>query len=149
MPHKEFIRLIEENMYILDRLGDRLKIKHGLAFRYSRQQLATIMRLYMGGPAKLKDIARREGITVPNLCATFRKLETGGTVKRKIDENDRRNTWYALTDQGKELADRALEKFREGIEFFFNSLAQEDEKKLICALQAINEILNKMEKDNA
>lgn len=149
MPRKEFVRLIEENIYILDRLGDRLKAEHSLSTQYSRQQLATVLRLHLGGPAKLKDIARREGITAPNLCATFRKLETEGMVKRKIDETDRRNTWYAVTPEGEEVSKRALEKFREGIETFFKDLHREDEEKLVGALKTLNEVFKKMEKGNA
>ncbi|MDR0727059.1 MAG: MarR family transcriptional regulator [Rickettsiales bacterium] len=143
MPHKEFVRLIEENLYILDRLGDRLKAEHSLSTQYSRQQLATVSRLYLGGPAKLKDIARREGITAPNLCACFRKLEKEGMVRRKIDEKDRRNTWYAVTPAGEEVSRRAIEKLREGIEVFFSDISCEDEKKLVGALRILNEIFKK------
>lgn len=149
MPRKEFIHLMEENVLILDRLGDRLKAEHSLVSRYSRQQLATVLRLYLGGPAKLKDIARREGITAPNLCATFRKLESEGMVKRKIDENDRRNTWYAVTQEGEELARRAMEKFREGIEMMFANISREDEEKLNGAMKTMNEVIKRMEKNNA
>jgi DNA-binding MarR family transcriptional regulator len=149
MPRREFVRLIEENLYILDRLGDRLKAEHSLSSKYSRQQVSTILRLYMGGPAKLKDIARREGITAPNLCATFRKLETEGMVRRKIDEADRRNTWYAVTHAGESVAKLALDKLRSGIETLFSDLSHEEEKTLVEALRTMNDLLNKMEKRNA
>jgi DNA-binding MarR family transcriptional regulator len=149
MPRKEFVRLIEENLYILDRLGGRLKAKHGLNTQYSRQQLATVLRLHLGGPAKLKDIACREGITAPNLCATFRKLEKEGMVKRKVDEKDRRDTWYAVTAEGENLSKRALEKLREGIEIFFGNISSKDEEKLVGALKTMNELFRKMEKGNA
>ena len=145
MPRKEFVRLIEENILILDKLGDRLRTSPISVFGYSRQQLATIVRLHMGGRAKLKDIARREFVTTPNLCACFRKLERDGLVERTIDENDRRNTWYSLTVAGQDLAHRALDHFRESIERLFGGVNKEDEARLIGALKTMNELLSKME----
>jgi DNA-binding MarR family transcriptional regulator len=149
MPRKEFVQLMEENIYILDKLGDRLKTEHGLVSEYSRQQLAAVLRLRMGGPAKLKNIARREGITAPNLCATFRKLESERLVERRVDENDRRNTWYSVTAAGEKLSDRVLEKFREGVETLFALISKEDEARLTGAMKTMNEILKKMEYANA
>lgn len=149
MPRKEFVSLMEENVMILSRLGERLKIEPGVIADFPRQQLTTLVRLSVGGCAKLKDIARREGITPPNLCATFRKLEKDGLVERTIDENDRRNTWYSVTPNGQEVASRCMEKFREGIESLFCEIETEDEKKLTSALKTMNELLTKMEKKNA
>jgi DNA-binding MarR family transcriptional regulator len=149
MPCEDFVRLVEENMYILNRLSDRLKAWNNLSSRHSRQQLSTVMRLYFGGPAKLKDIARREGVTAPSLCATFRKLESSGMIKRRIDDRDRRNTWYAVTSEGEVLALRLLEKFREGISMFFSKLPPQDEKLMMSALRNMNDVLKRMEKNNA
>lgn len=149
MPRKEFVRLMEENVMTLNRLGEKLKIEPGVIADYPRQQLTTLVRLNIGGRAKLKDIARREGITPPNLCATFRKLEKDCLVERTIDENDRRNTWYSVTPRGKEIASRVMEKFREGIEKLFSDIESEDEKRLTAAMKTMNEILTKMEIKNA
>ena len=149
MPRKEFVRLIEENILILDKLGERLKIDSATVAKYPRQQLTALVRLHLGGRAKLKDIARREFVTTPNLCATFKKLEYGGFVTRDIDENDRRNTWYSVTKTGEELAKRVLDEFREGIETMFKNINREEEEKLTGALKTMNELLIKMEINNA
>ena len=149
MPRQEFVRLMEENVLTLNRLGEQLKIEPGVISDYPRQQLTTLVRLNIGCRAKLKDIARREGITPPHLCATFRKLEKDCLVERTIDENDRRNTWYSVTPRGKEIASRVMEKFREGIEKLFSDIESEDEKRLTAAMKTMNEILTKMEIKNA
>ncbi|MBN1324926.1 MAG: MarR family transcriptional regulator [Alphaproteobacteria bacterium] len=149
MSRKEFVRIIEENVMILDRLGERLKIDLISISKYPRQQLTALVRLYLGGRAKLKDIAHREFVTTSNLCATFRRLENDGLVLRTIDENDRRNTWYSVTKSGEELARRAIDKFREGIEIMFKNVNREDEERLTGALKTINELLTNMEISNA
>lgn len=149
MSRKEFIRLMESNIWILDRLSARLK-KEQVGFSgYPRQQMNILVRLHVGGRAKLKDIACREMATTPNLCAAFRKLERDGLVARTIDEKDRRNTWYSCTAAGERFACNALDTFRDGIEKLFGNLSREDEEALTGALKTMNNVLTKMEINNA
>ena len=146
MPQKELISLMEENIYSMAMLRDRLKMEKPV--EYSRQQLMMLMRLHIGGRARLKDIARREFTTASNLCATFRKLEHDGLVRNAIDENDRRNTWYSVTPAGKKLAERILNEFRTGIATLFKDISARDEEKLTGAMRTVNELLKKMRQDN-
>lgn len=103
----------------------------------------------MGGRGRLKDIARREMVSAPNLCAAFRKLERDGLLVREIDENDRRNVWYAVTPKGEKVAVVAMENFQSHIEQLFSNLPDAEEVKLTSALRALKEVLQKMELDNA
>ena len=93
MARKEFVKLMEENVLILDRLADRLRIDPSTLSGYPRNQMVVLVRLYMGGRARVKDLARREGVAAPNLCASFRKLERDGLVLRMADVRDRRNVY--------------------------------------------------------
>ncbi len=147
MSRKDFVHLIEDNIIILDRLSDRIKRAPSLGF--PRQQLTVLVRLHIGGPACLKDIAAREHVPTPNLCTTFRKLEANGLVQRTIDDKDRRNTWYAVTPVGQHIALAAMEKLRSEIETVFAGLSAEDESALVASLKTINGILSKMENKNA
>ena len=103
----------------------------------------------MGGRSRLKDIARREMLSTPNLCAAFRKLEKDGLVRREIDENDRRNVWYCATPKGQEIAQTAMDNFRCHIDQMFDHVSADDEKKLTQALGTVKEVLHKMELENA
>ncbi len=149
MPRKEFVQLIESNVLILDRLSDRLRQNTTSVLGFPRQQMTVLVRLHLGGRAQLKDIARREHLTTPNLCAAFRKLESEGLVQRDIDDHDRRNTWYSVTPAGEHMALAAMERFRANIETVFHTLSSSDERELTAALKTMNDILSKMEKDNA
>ncbi len=149
MARKEFINLLESNLFILDRLSDRLKKDSTILSGFPRQQLIILVRLHIGGAAKLKDIAHREMVTAPNLCAAFRKLERDGFVLRKIDEKDRRNTWYSVTSAGEKIAVQAMESMRSMIEKLFSTLSRSDEDALTKSLKTINQILTKMELANA
>ena len=149
MSRKEFVRLMDSNIWLLDKYADRLRIDQSQLSGFPRQQMSILVRLHQGGRALLKDIARREFVSAPNLCALFRKLETDGLVLRTVDEHDRRNTWYSVTDAGAKLASDAMDTFRNGVEKMFSGLSHEDEMELTMALKTMNKILTKMEKDNA
>ena len=145
MAHKEFIRLIEENMTIMDRLMDRTKSQTMRHAEYTRSQISVLVRLHIGGRALLKDIAYREYTTTPNLCATFKILESRGLVLREIDEHDRRNTWYSVTPAGAAVAKKTITEFENSIAEVFAGLSREDEEKLVDAMATINKVISKME----
>lgn len=149
MAHKEFVKLFESNILLFDKLADKLKREPSFLAGYPRQQLSILVRLHIGGPARLKDIARREMVTTPNLCAAFRKLERDGFVLRKIDEQDRRNTWYSVTKAGEQVAAQAMDAMRNAIDRLFSKLSCEDESALTNAMKTINNILTRMEITNA
>lgn len=145
MARKEFIRLIEDNMVIMDRLMDHMKSKIMRNVEYTRSQMSVLVRLYIGGRALLKDIAYREFTTTPNLCATFKILESRGLVLREVDNKDRRNTWYSVTPAGAEVAKNMITEFENTINSVFSDVSREDEEKLTDAMSTINKILSNME----
>ena len=145
MARKEFVRLMEENIWTLDKIADKLRLDRVDTTGYPRQLMSILVRLHNGGRARLKDIARREHVSAPNLCAAFRKLESDGLVLRTIDEDDRRNTWYCVSESGAELARVAMDLFRSGIERIFANVSREDEARLTQALRTMQEILKKVE----
>ena len=149
MARKEFIRLLESNILALDKLAERLRKEPLESGIYPKNQMTVLVRLHMGGRARLKEIARRELVPTPNLCATFRKLERDGMVTRTIDENDRRNTGYECTAAGAKVAEKALDGFRNALTRMFESVTPEDEVALTGALKTMNNILVKMELKNA
>lgn len=148
MSRKEFVSLFEKNIWTLDKMADKLRLERAETTGYPRQLTAILVRLHNGGPAKLKDIARREHMSAPNLCAAFRKLERDGFVVRTIDESDRRNTWYSVSASGADLAVRAMDLFRSGIEKIFAGLSDADERRLVAALDTLHNILSNLDQGN-
>lgn len=148
MARKEFVKLMEQNIWTLDKIADKLRLDRVDTTGYPRQQMSILVRLHNGGRAKLKDIARREHVSAPNLCAAFRKLEKDGLVVRTADEDDRRNTWYCVSESGAELAMRAMEMFRTGVEKVFANISREDEMRLTQALRTMQDVLKKVELNN-
>lgn len=149
MARKEFVQLMKENVIIVDRLANRLKCDFSKISEYSAKHISILVRLYLGGRALLKDIAQREFVSVPNLCATFRNLEHDNLVLRTVDENDRRNTWYEITEAGAELAKKALTTLGDAVEELYRGLSRDDEDELVRCMKTMNNILKKLEVANA
>lgn len=149
MVRKELINLLEKNILLFAKLSERIN-RDMISFGdYSRQQAQFLIRLYLGGRVRLKDLAAREFLPAPNLCAAFRKMERDGLVLRTVDENDRRNTWYSVTDRGVALATKFIEMFHNAISTIFKDIDKNDEEELIKSFKIMNGILTKMENKNA
>jgi DNA-binding MarR family transcriptional regulator len=149
MTHAEVTSLMAENMRIMGRLSSRLQPLLEENSKFSRQQMSVLVRLYLAGKIKLKDFASREVISTANLCSVFRKLEQDKLVVRTVDENDHRDTWYEVTKSGKNLAEKLIDKFMQGLESLCKVLPEEDEDKLAETVKTINGYLKKMELLNA
>lgn len=146
MSKREFLRLMEDNFIILDRMGDRMRMLPAMAGGvYPRQLTSVLVRLHRGGRARLKDIARREGMSTANLCAAFRRLEQDGMVVRSVDTDDRRNMWYDVTDAGAELASAAVARFRGAMADLFAGVSDADVAAMTESLKTMNAILKKLE----
>ncbi|MBO4480001.1 MAG: MarR family transcriptional regulator [Alphaproteobacteria bacterium] len=149
MVRKELISLLEKNIILFAKLSERIN-RANLDFgNYSRAQVQLLVRLYVSGRTRLKDLAAREFVPAPNLCAAFRKMERDGIVLRAVDENDRRNTWYSVTDKGAKLATHFIDMFHHAISIIFKDINKDDEEKLINSFKTMNAILVKMENKNA
>ncbi len=149
MVRKELIGLLEKNIILFAKLSERINRAQIDFSPYSRTQVQLLIRLYLSGRTRLKDLAAREFVPAPNLCATFRKMERDGIVLRAVDENDRRNTWYSVTDQGAKVANQFIGMFHNAISDMFKDMDKDDEGKLIDSFKTMNAILVKMENKNA
>lgn len=149
MVRKELISLLEKNILLFAKLSERInraQIDFGV---YSRTQVQLLVRLYIGGRTRLKDLSVRELVPAPNLCSAFRKMESDGIVLREVDENDRRNVWYSVTEQGAKIATKFIEMFHNAVAAIFKDIDKADEEKLIESFKTMNAILVKMENKNA
>ena len=149
MVRKELVSLLEKNILLFAKLSERINRDMVNFGDYSRQQAQFLIRLYLGGRVRLKDLAAREFLSAPNLCAAFRKMERDGLVLRTVDEDDRRNTWYAVTDSGAALATKFIDMFHNAIATIFKDIDKGDEEELIKSFKTMNGILMKMESKNA
>ena len=67
MVRKELVSLLEKNILLFGKLSERIHRGQIQFDEYSRQQVQFLVRLYLGGKTRLKDIAAREFVPTPNL----------------------------------------------------------------------------------
>ena len=149
MARKELVSLFQNNVLLFAKLSERINrdlIDFG---EYSKAQVHLLIRLYLGGRIRLKDLAEREFVPAPNLCAALKKMEGQGLVLRSEDESDRRNMWYCVTDEGRRVAVHFIGMANKAIETIFKDIDKEDEVELVRSLKSIHEIFVKMGAKNA
>lgn len=149
MVKKELIGLLEKNIVLFAKLSERINRAQIDFGGYSRTQAQLLVRLYVGGRVRLKDLAAREFLPAPNICAAFRKMERDGVVLRTVDEDDRRNTWYSVTDVGADFARKIIEMLHNAIAVIFKDIDKNDEEELIRSFKSMHNILMKIGDKNA
>ncbi len=149
MVRKELVSWIQKNILLFSKLSERINRSDVNFGDYSRNQAHLLVRLYIGGRVRLKDLAAREFVPAPNLCTSFRTLERDGVVLREVDENDRRNVWYSVTDKGAKIATEIIEMLHQAISSMFKDIDKDDEEELIRSFKSMYNILSKMEAKNA
>ena len=148
MAHKELVSLMWKNILAFAKLSERINRSQMSFSDSSRTQMQLLIRLYLGGRVRLKDLAAREFVPAPNLCTAFRKMEHDGLVVRAVDENDRRNTWYSVSEHGVQVANGIIEMLHDAIGAMFKDIDKKDEE-VVRSFKSMNEILSKMENKNA
>lgn len=149
MVRKELVGIFQKDVLLFAKLSERINrdlIDFG---EYSKAQVHLLIRLYLGGRIRLKDLAEREFVSAPNLCAGLKKMEAKGLVLRSEDETDRRNMWYTVTDEGRRVAIKFVGMLNKAIEIIFKDIDKDDEAELIRSLKSIHDIFVKMELKNA
>ncbi|WP_033322572.1 MarR family winged helix-turn-helix transcriptional regulator [Actinomadura atramentaria] len=73
----------------------------GLPRDVSMTSLSTLASLERVGPARLTDLAAREGVTQPAMTQLVSRLERAGLAERFGDPDDRRVVLVRITDAGR------------------------------------------------
>ncbi|MDR1976507.1 MAG: MarR family winged helix-turn-helix transcriptional regulator [Campylobacteraceae bacterium] len=140
MAQKDVLRLLERNHTLMHKLKDKMH----LSFKgHSHQRYHILLALGKKGKMRLKDIAAYMGMSSPALCVLFSRMEKEGLVTREIDQNDRRNTYYAISKKGHKAVDEIIEHAREAISKVFAPLNDDETKKVSEALETVNTILER------
>ncbi|MBO3446253.1 transcriptional regulator [Clostridium sp. CCUG 7971] len=90
---------------------------------------------------ELKNLSRDLHVSTSSLCILMNKLVDQGYVYREEDTKDRRNTFYGLTKEGRNLLDIEIEKFLSIIDIRIETLDEEEKRRLFAAVREANSIM--------
>jgi DNA-binding MarR family transcriptional regulator len=100
----------------------------------SATQLNTLMRLYHGGSCGVSNIGDYLGITHAATSQMVQRLVEQGLLQRTEDTTDRRVKQLALSAEGRNLIDQAIEARRRWLEDLTTALTPEQRANIITVL---------------
>ena len=109
---------------------------------YTQQQFRTLLYLEELGKCPLKDLSKQIQVSTSSLCIMLNKLVDEGLVSREIDQLDRRNTFYELTKDGKEVLSGEKLLRTNKLKELLEKLPEENREELLKCLATAKDILN-------
>ena len=87
-------------------------------------------------------IAEHLKVTPSAISRMLKGLEEKGLIERKVNKNDRRNTYVTLTEKGKKVTKKVELEMNEFTKNVISSMGEEDSKTLI---RLFNKLVDTME----
>jgi DNA-binding MarR family transcriptional regulator len=136
MPHKgeegyaAWLDAFQANTLVVRALERLLKERFGLPLA-GYEILVRLAEVPEGEPLRMQELARRVLLSKSGLSQLFTRLSKRGLVKRRGDPENLRVTYAILTEEGREVLERALPAFREEIEDRFAAHLTEEEMRTL------------------
>jgi DNA-binding MarR family transcriptional regulator len=120
----------QANTLVARALERGLKERFGLPLA-GYEVLVRLAEVADGEQLQMQELARRVLLSKSGLSQLFTRLQRRGLVERRGDPENLRVTYAILTEEGKEMLERARPAFREEIEERFASQLDKDEIRTI------------------
>ena len=142
---------IEEQMQIIKSFFSQYFRKtmtttaHDDSFDFSLTELKALSAFIdADGKYSISDLSTNSYIPLSNMTPTIKRLEKKGIVKKYRDTKDERYVRVCLTEEGKELLKRFMERRMHETEHIIGQLSQKNQKELFGALEKAASILKEL-----
>jgi DNA-binding MarR family transcriptional regulator len=125
----------------LERLAALVR-RLGPAPELSMTTASTMRALEQGGPARLSDLAVREGVTQPAMTQLVTRLERDGYAERRGDPADARVVLVHLTPLGAEVLRHRRGRRAERLAGLLAQLPPRDVASIAAAMPALERLTN-------
>jgi DNA-binding MarR family transcriptional regulator len=135
-PLAAWVALVQAHGVVLEGVERRLVAEAGLPVSWYE----VLVRLSRADEERMRmqDLARSVLLSKSGLTRLADRMEAAGLVERRACATDRRVTYVALTDRGREALERAQPVFASGVEHHLAyHLPAEDLDRLTGALQRV------------
>jgi len=113
--------------------------------KLTEKQFVTLFILKKNKKITLKKLSTYICVSTSSLCIMLTRMMEEELVYREVDERDRRNTFYSLTEKGINLIDKEIKGKVDNIEEKIMNLSLEQKEKLYEAMKDIEEIIDILE----
>lgn len=108
---------------------------------YTQQQFRTLLYLEEMGKCPLKLLSKQIQVSTSSLCIMLNKLVDEELVYREIDQGDRRNTFYGLTENGLNVLKDEKVLRTNKLSELINKVPEGDREELLSCLTKARHIL--------
>ncbi|WP_425448204.1 MarR family winged helix-turn-helix transcriptional regulator [Dethiothermospora halolimnae] len=139
---EEFIKaMIKINKYMRGSKHDNEKNK----LSSTDKQFRTLMYLKKVEKSPLKKLGEGLNVSKSSLCIMLNKMVENDLVKRETDSEDRRNTFYSLSEGGIKFLDEEIDRrYNSLAENIGKKLGTEDRQLFLESLKNINLLMDKL-----
>ncbi len=129
---------IECHARLLDLLGHEMRRHHDLPLTWY-EVLLHLSRAPKGA-RRMSELAASLLLSKSGLTRLVDRMETAGLIERTYCSSDRRGTFATLTDEGREVLERAAPDHVEGVRrHFLSHLTPEEQEILASALEKVRD----------
>lgn len=93
-------------------------------------QVPILKLLSQNGVMTQRQIAEEIRVTPATICGTMKRMERAGLIRRTAAERDGRVTCISLTDEGRNLVDKAFGAFEQAHEDMLDGFSEEECRQL-------------------
>ncbi len=145
MEQNEIAMLLLMNM---NRFHDLIKVVNNQKFKKEKtlteRQFFALTNINKHNKIELKNLSKDLYVSTSSLCILLNKLVEKGYVYREENPQDRRNTFYGITEEGKLILKSEIEEVVEIINKKLQIIDKEDLNKLNTSLNEAQFIMNKL-----
>ncbi len=125
-----WLDVFQANTLVVRALERTLKEQFGLPLA-GYEVLVRVAEVPEGERLQMQELARKVLLSKSGLSQLFSRLERRGLVERRGDPENLRVTYALITEEGREVLERALPAFREEIEERFAGHLNEEEIRTV------------------
>ena len=124
--------LLSSHALLVERVGRELATARSLPL--GTYNVLRLLHEAPGGRLRLSDLARAAHLTRSGVTRLANRLERAGMLRRERDTRDRRGSYAALTDRGRDKLKRARAVFVRAVAEHFGSYLNDGEAKMLNAV---------------
>ncbi|PLR81406.1 MarR family transcriptional regulator [Bacillus canaveralius] len=132
-----------EDVYLFATKSISALISEQVLEELSLEQFAVLRNLHLKGTLKSSELAEYCGVNKSAMTAKIDRLEARQLVERIRDEEDRRNVYINITDEGRKIYLKGEEKIENFVASYLQELTHEELDSFITIYEKINTIIEK------
>lgn len=109
-----------------------------------RSQHQILMYIADNPNVSQKDIAKLHHVSTATIAVSLKKLESGGYIKRVVDQKDNRFNQICITPSGEAVVENSIRCFQELEERMFAGFSPEESGQLNTLLERMRQNLEQM-----